>query len=126
MLRVLVVDDSMLIRHTVCRFMEERGFEVEAADDGLTAIEPLRLRPPDLVVTDMQMPGMGGADLIAYLKAREQTAGIPVVVLTGRRSARATDSTEGADFVIYKDIDIVDQLDSALNTVMGGRAVVSE
>jgi CheY-like chemotaxis protein len=119
MYRVLVVDDSMLIRHTVCRFLEERGFEVEAADDGLAAIEPLRLRRPDLIVTDMQMPGMSGGDLIAYLKAREQTAAIPVVVLTGRRSGRATESTDGADFVIYKDIDIVEQLDRAITSLMG-------
>jgi CheY-like chemotaxis protein len=123
MYRVLVVDDSMLIRHTVCRFLEERGFEVEAADDGLAAIEPLRLRQPDLIVTDMQMPGMSGGDLIAYLRARQQTAAIPVVVLTGRRSGRPTESTEGADFVIYKDIDIAEQLDRAITSVMGAAAL---
>jgi CheY-like chemotaxis protein len=125
MYRVLVVDDSMLIRHTVCRFLEERGFEVEAADDGLAAIEPLRLRQPDLIVTDMQMPGMSGGDLIAYLRARQQTAAIPVVVLTGRRSGRPTESTEGADFVIYKDIDIAEQLDRAITSVMGAAALPS-
>jgi len=119
MFRVLVIDDSMLIRHTVCRFLEERGFEVEAADDGLSALEPLRLRPPDLVVTDMNMPGMTGGDLIAYLKARQETASIPVVVLTGRRSGRSSEVIEDADFVIYKDIDIVEQLDRAIQALVG-------
>lgn len=124
MFRVLVIDDSMLIRHTVCRFMEERGFEVEAVADGLAALEPVRLRTPDLIVTDMQMPGMSGGELIAYLKAREQTSGIPIVVLTGRRSGRPTESAEGADFVIYKDIDIVDQLDRAVNSLVPCRTTV--
>ena len=44
----LVVDDSMLIRHTVCRFLEERGFAVEAASNGLDALETLKRIRPDL------------------------------------------------------------------------------
>jgi hypothetical protein len=47
------------------------------------------------------------------------------VVLTGRRSGRPTESTEGADFVIYKDIDIVDQLDRAITSLMGTAALPS-
>lgn len=121
MLRALVVDDSMLIRHTVRRFLEERGFEVETAIDGLTAIESLALRQPDLVVTDMQMPGMSGGELITHLKQRADTASIAVVVLTGRRSNRAPAETEGADFVIYKDIDIAKQLERAVERFSGCR-----
>jgi CheY-like chemotaxis protein len=119
--RVLVVDDSMLIRHTVCRFLEERGFEVESADDGLTAIESLDVCVPDLIVTDMQMPRMGGRQLIDWLKERDDMANIPVVVLTGRRSAQPPEPTTGADFVIYKDIDIVEQLERAVNTLAPAR-----
>ena len=114
MSRALVVDDSMLIRHTVRRFLEQRGFEVETAVDGLTAIEALSLRQPDLIVTDMQMPGMGGSELIAHLRERHDTADIPVVVLTGKRSAHAPEQTAGADFVIFKDIDIEEQLARAV------------
>jgi CheY-like chemotaxis protein len=112
----------MLIRHTVCRFLEERGFEVELATDGLSAVKSVALRTPDLIVTDMQMPGMGGSELIAHLKKSPRTATIPVVVLTGHRSATATESTAGAAFVIYKDIDIVEQLDFAVSSLAGCRA----
>jgi CheY-like chemotaxis protein len=56
----LVVDDSMLIRHTVCRFLEERGFSVESASQGLDALNILERFRPDLIVTDLQMPRMDG------------------------------------------------------------------
>ena len=49
----LVVDDSMLIRHTVCRFLEERGFAVESATNGQDALEILKRVQPHIIVTDM-------------------------------------------------------------------------
>jgi CheY-like chemotaxis protein len=121
MFRALVVDDSMLIRHTVRRFLEERGFEVETAVDGLTAIEALALRQPDLIVTDMQMPGMDGSELITHVRDRQDTATISVVVLTGKRSGRTPGQTAGADFVIYKDIDIEEQLARAVDQLAACR-----
>ena len=80
----LVVDDSMLIRHSVCRFLEERGFIVEAATNGQEAIEILGTVLPDIVITDLQMPKMTGSELITRLKEKPLTANIPVVVLAGR------------------------------------------
>ena len=58
----LVVDDSMLIRHTVCRFLEERGFTVESATNGREALEALKRVRPDIIVTDIQMPTMSDED----------------------------------------------------------------
>ena len=66
----LVVDDSMLIRHTVCRFLEERGFTVESATNGQEALEALKRIRPDIVITDMQMPKMDGSELITPSRAR--------------------------------------------------------
>lgn len=110
----LVVDDSMLIRHTVCRFLEERGFEVEAATNGQEAIELLGRISPDIIVTDMQMPKMGGTELITALKSKLETAKIPIVIVAGRASG--FDETEKrANYAIYKDIDIEAQLAKALD-----------
>src|ERR1700727_2297331 len=50
----LVVDDSMLIRYTVSRFLEERGFAVESATNGAEALEVVSRMQPDLIFTDMQ------------------------------------------------------------------------
>ena len=64
----LVVDDSMLIRYTVCRSLEERGFTVESATNGVEALQILERMHPDVIVTDMQMPKMSGSELITALK----------------------------------------------------------
>ena len=112
----LVVDDSMVIRHTICRFLEDRGFAVESASNGVEALEILSRMVPALVITDMQMPAMGGSELISALKDKPETAHIPIVILTGRSSG--FDSTENrAEFTIFKDIDIQEQLEKALAAV---------
>jgi CheY-like chemotaxis protein len=115
----LVVDDSMLIRYTVCRFLERHGFTVEPATNGLEALEVLKRVVPDLVVTDMQMPKMSGSELITALKSRPDTAVIPIIIVAGRASG--FDETETrANFAIYKDIDIDGQLENALRSIQAG------
>ena len=86
MLNALVVDDSMLIRHTVCRYLEERGFAVETAANGQEALETLKRLHPDLIITDMQMPKMGGTELITALKSNAETANIPIVIVSSKQS----------------------------------------
>ena len=121
-LAALVVDDSMLIRHTVCRFLEERGFAVESATNGLEALEVLSHVRPDVIITDMQMPRMDGSELITTIKSKPDTAKIPIVILAGRQSGFAG-KEERANYVIYKDIEIEDQLEKALRVTLGGAAV---
>ena len=114
----LVVDDSMLIRHTVCRFLEERGFTVRAASNGLDALEALKCVRPDLIITDMQMPKMGGSEFITVLKSQPETQDIPVIIVAGKQSGfEATEHR--ANFAIFKDIDITQQLEKALQEILG-------
>jgi CheY-like chemotaxis protein len=113
----LVVDDSMLIRHTIRRFLEERGFQVESATNGREALEMLKRFCPGIIITDLQMPLMTGSELITELKARPDTATIPIVVLAARHSTRDTQPEIRAQFVIYKDIDIEEQLDNAITAL---------
>jgi CheY-like chemotaxis protein len=114
----LVVDDSMLIRYTVCRFLEERGFTVESATNGVEALEVLDRFKPELIFTDMQMPKMTGSELITALKSKPETAQVPIIVVAGRASG-FVESEKRANFVIYKDIDIEAQLAKALDRVLG-------
>ena len=114
----LVVDDSMLIRYTVCRFLEERGFAVESATNGLEALQILERVHPDLIVTDMSMPKMTGGELIDALKSKSETASIPLIIVAGRASGFKENETR-ANFWIYKDIDLQSQLEKALDAVMG-------
>ncbi|MGH9564443.1 MAG: response regulator [Candidatus Angelobacter sp.] len=116
-LTALVVDDSMLIRHTVCRFFEGKGFRVEAATNGSDALELLDKLRPDVIVTDLQMPKMDGLALIRELKANPQTAAIPVVILARKQSDDMA-LAESARYIIFKDIDIIEQLERALDCVL--------
>ncbi len=118
----LVVDDSMLIRHTVSRFLEDRGFLVESATNGQEALERLKRHIPDVIITDMDMPKMSGSALIQALKSDAKTAEIPVIALAGKSSG-AKYEQHGANFAIFKDIEIEDQLEKALQAVLGSRSV---
>jgi CheY-like chemotaxis protein len=117
----LVVDDSMLIRHTVCRFLEERGHSVESAINGEEALPIVKRIRPDIIVTDMQMPRMSGAEFITALKAQPETANIPIIIVAGKNSGFNANE-QRADFAIFKDIDIEAQLEKALEAVLGTRA----
>ncbi len=117
----LVVDDSMLIRYSVCRYLEQRGFTVEAATNGTEALDVIARGNPSLIVTDMRMPKMSGGEFITALKSKQGTAQIPVIVVTSKLNGSCPPD-ERADFVIYKDIDVETQLDAALETVLEDRS----
>lgn len=114
----LVVDDSMLVRHTVCRFLEERGFTVTAVSNGQEAIEEVEQLRPSLIVTDIKMPKLDGTQLITALKGNPETAKIPIIIVAGRQSGFER-TEKRADFVIYKDIDVESQLLKALTAIFG-------
>ena len=117
----LVVDDSMLIRHSVCRYFEDRGFAVESATNGQEALEILETVLPDVIITDLQMPKLDGHELIKALKSKPETSRIPVVVLSGRKSGSESITRTQADYVIFKDIDIESQLEQVLKSALPGR-----
>jgi CheY-like chemotaxis protein len=114
----------MLVRHCVCRFLEQRGFTVITASNGVEALDRLSEHEIDLVITDMQMPRMDGRELIAELKKRPGTAIIPVIIVTGCRTTKAHQDC-GANYSIYKDIEIEGQLGAALVKIFGKSAATA-
>jgi CheY-like chemotaxis protein len=80
---ILVVDDEPDLRFILRRIFERAGFEVREAGHGVQALEQVAESPPDLVVTDMMMPVMGGAELIRRLHNDPTTASIPILAVTG-------------------------------------------
>ncbi len=116
----LVVDDSMLIRHTICRFLEDAGFLVETATNGMEALEMLATLEPDIVITDIQMPKMTGVELITVLKSDPRTAKIPIIALSSLKCGEKGPAEDArADFSILKDIDIESQLKTTLEAALG-------
>ena len=112
----LLIDDSMLVRQSVGRFLEARGFSVEVATDGAAALETLKTVRPDIIFTDLQMPRLDGYALIDALKANPETAEIPVLVLAARPPSGDVKET-GAHSIIYKDLNVEEQLVRALESL---------
>ncbi|HEY3769518.1 MAG TPA: response regulator [Candidatus Angelobacter sp.] len=115
-LLALVVDDSMLIRHTVCRLLEKRGFQVEIANDGVGALEALKTIRPSVIFTDLQMPRLSGPELIGAVQANPETAHIPLVVLAAKPLSGDVQEPR-AYSVIYKDVNIEKQMKQVLDSL---------
>jgi len=81
---VMIVDDSLVIRAVVQAGLELEGYQVIQAEDGTAALDQCRLRPPDVILLDIVMPGLDGYQVLAQLKANPDLSHIPVVFLTGR------------------------------------------
>jgi CheY-like chemotaxis protein len=82
--KVLVVDDEIHIVHVVSIKLRNNGFEVVTAENGQQGYQLACQEKPDVIVTDYQMPGMTGIEMIEALRKDEATAAIPVIMLTAR------------------------------------------
>jgi DNA-binding NtrC family response regulator len=80
-MHILLVDDDEMVLQTIGDFLTRRGHVLRTASDGATALLLLQEHPPDLVISDIQMPGMDG---IAFLRAiRRWFPDLPVILVTG-------------------------------------------
>jgi len=101
--RILLADDNADMRDYVARLLRER-WTVEAVPDGATALASIRERPPDLVLTDLMMPGLSGFELLQQLRADPRYRAIPVIFLSARagEEARVEGLQAGADDYLAK------------------------
>jgi two-component system, chemotaxis family, chemotaxis protein CheY len=81
-IRVLAIDDSRTIRTMVQKAMVEAGFECVLADDGEQGVARFRENPPDVVITDINMPGLDGYGVIAAIRSGDVHRRVPILVLT--------------------------------------------
>ena len=84
--RALVVDDSRAIREAMTSMLGREGWIVDVAEDGARALQMTRQLRYDLVVTDLEMPELGGFDLIAHLRKDDRFKATPIVIITSRAS----------------------------------------
>jgi CheY-like chemotaxis protein len=101
---VLVADDSADMRALLTDLLKAEGFEVLAVSSGGRALSEMMARPPDLLITDLFMPGMSGFALRAIMLRRPQLASIPVIVLSAYWH-RPSETLEVAD-VLTKPLNI--------------------
>ena len=83
--RVLIVDDEEELVTTIAERLQIRGIQAETAIDGETALKMIEANPPQVVVLDVMMPGIGGIEILKRMNA--QNLQIPVILLTGYGSA---------------------------------------
>ncbi|HEY4249748.1 MAG TPA: response regulator [Roseomonas sp.] len=88
--QILVVDDDRAFCETIARCLAQRGYDVVCADGGESAAEAIAERIPDLIVTDVMMPGMDGIDLINWL--HDNAFEVPVIAISGEGIEQAEDA----------------------------------
>lgn len=80
--KILVFEDNPLNLELVRDILTDAGYEVYEATDGPSGMELAFRETPDLILMDLQMPGMGGLEATRQLRADERTSGIPIVAVT--------------------------------------------
>jgi putative two-component system response regulator len=105
--RVLVVDDTRENRTLLERLLTGHGYVVQTADDGMSALSSIAQAPPDIILLDVQMPGLDGFEVCRRVKADPATRLTPVVLITGLtdRKSRIEGIEAGADEFVNKPFD---------------------
>jgi CheY-like chemotaxis protein len=81
--KILVVDDEPDVRDYLSSFLEDEGFEIRTAENGLSAINLIGEEKPDLILLDLLMPESTGAGFYRKLQEKEEFKDIPVIVISG-------------------------------------------
>ncbi len=81
---ILVIDDEPSIGRVVQFKLQQEGFKVRIATDGLEGLAKVKEEKPDLILLDLMMPGMDGFEVAKRLRASSETATTPVIILTAR------------------------------------------
>src|SRR2546423_185693 len=104
---ILVVEDDPETRHFYIAALTRGGFQVAEAHNGHQALEKALASPPDLILTDIAVPGIDGIELCRRLRADDRTRGVPVLAITGYGDRQYPDRAlgAGADHVLIKPCD---------------------
>ena len=100
--KVLLVDDSGLARRSTRRVLEQAGYEVVEAEDGLSALERFAVDKPDIVLLDLVMKGMYGLDVLEKLREMDPVARVIVISADVQTSSRDLVQAAGAAGFINK------------------------
>jgi pilus assembly protein CpaE len=106
--KILFVDDDEHIRKLVSTFLERRGYQVRLATNGLEGLSKFQEDPADLVILDMNMPFMNGIELTRRLRENQESASLPIIMLSAQKSAESVleGYREGADEYVAKPVEM--------------------
>jgi two-component system response regulator MprA len=117
---VLVVDDEYEIRQLLATMLTMMGYQSFMAQDGLDALEKITEYQPDILILDVMMPRMDGLTLCRQLRGAEETAELPIIMLSGKAHQEAIQEglQAGANRYLVKPTGL-DELTRNINEVMG-------
>ncbi|MCX5785865.1 MAG: response regulator [Elusimicrobia bacterium] len=126
-MKILIAEDDAPVREMLCAFISELGHEVTPTENGQELVKLAMAERPDLIVTDMHMPGMTCDSMISMIEMYSPLSGIPIIIVTGATKSELADSgiSKGIP-IIAKPVDF-DQLAAEINKVvqkLGGNQYV--
>ena len=99
--RVLVVDDAPALLLLITKFLERAGYEVQNTDNGVTAVELALSFRPDLVLLDVNLPGMSGIEACRAIRLQTGGATLPIVMITGSDTGETLEQAYAAGATDY-------------------------
>lgn len=103
MAKILIVDDDVQLRQTIKMVLKLRGYDPLEADNGVAALEMAKNHFPDVILSDINMPGSDGLDALKALREDKSTAAIPLILMTGEMDSNMRKGMEmGADDFLLK------------------------
>lgn len=120
---VLIVDDSQTLRQMLSELLLSSGLKVIEATNGIEAKQQIQTSAPDLVITDLIMPGMNGYELCRWIKNEPATQRIPVLICSTKSEEfdRYWGMKQGADAYITKPFHPPELLKTVKQLLRGGR-----
>lgn len=119
---VLVVDDSLSNRRALEQLLQDAGFRVRTAYDGMEAVEVMNQVKPAIVLTDLEMPRMNGIELATHLRTRLTGKDLPIIMITSRTTQRHRDLAQEVGINSYftkpvREDDLLDKIHDLLREV---------
>jgi DNA-binding response OmpR family regulator len=105
--RILIVDDEPNLSGLMADILGDAGYATRTADNGRDALADIQADPPDLLLLDVNMPGLDGFEVATMLKADPSTATIPIIMVSAQagRAARLIGLESGAEDYLSKPVD---------------------
>jgi two-component system response regulator HydG len=123
--RILVVDDEATARRALTTLLTDDGFEVDSAASGAEALEKIAAAPPDILLTDVRMPGIDGIELLTQARTLDPSLAVVVMTAFGTVKDAVRAMRAGAEHYITKPVDL-DELSLVIARVLRQRAISQE
>lgn len=97
----LIVDDSLSARRSLAEFVQDIGYDIRMARDGIEALEVIETKKPDIILVDLEMPRMNGLELTSHIRSKTETQDIPVIMITSRSTEKHREMADTAGVNAY-------------------------